>query len=182
MIQLLDKQDYNDSSTLVIWAHVLQSWLATTAGFPVQTDSNTDQWDSVWSPRTTSDTLPSSAPCQAVLVKNPELQVLSNALPAAPTWISRQNHPTKSWWQQSAEAPLETQVSMPRVCTRAGKWVALAWMGISPRQPPAWAAGVQLGTWRRKSPQLFLLQLFITNKASLRSGSVVWKMSRMLPC
>lgn len=42
--------------------------------------------------------------------------------------------------------------------------------GYSPHEPPAQAAQEQLGTWRRKSPQLFLSQLFITNKANSRSG------------
>lgn len=88
--------------TLLHWSlkyNVLQSWLATTAGFPVQTDSNTDQWDSVWSPRMTSDTLsssPSSAPCQAALVKNPELQVLSNACLLLPPGFPSRTTPPKA--------------------------------------------------------------------------------------
>lgn len=94
-----------------IWsfnARVLQSWLATTLGFPVQKDSNTikDQFYSVLIPRRTSDTGSSSAstpPRKAALVKNHnhEFKVVSNcSAPTALTRVSQQNDPNESWWEQ----------------------------------------------------------------------------------
>lgn len=123
-----------------------------------QTDSHKEQLDSVWSASMTRDTLahsPSSAPCQSVLVKNPELQGLSNALLLLPAAF-----PTKSC-RSSPSAFGNASLNATCVCTGWGnEWPCLGW-GMF----PTWAAQA---TWRRKSPQLF-----ITNEANLWSGSVV---------
>lgn len=121
--------------TLLHWSlkYMFYSRLATTAGFPVQTDSNTDQLDSVWSPRMTSDTLsssPSSAPCQAVLVKNPELQVLSNACLLLPPGFPSRTTPPKAGRTSQFKSLWKPKPHCHMCVHVLGKWVTLAWMGV----------------------------------------------------
>lgn len=152
--------------TLLHWSteHVLQSWLATTAGFPVQTDSNKAPGWQVTPYHSLQGLLPARL-CLWGTLSSRGSAMLCLLLPPG--------FPTKSWRDQAVSAPLETQVSVPRVWTGAGEMSGPGLGGGYSTRAPPWAAWGQLGTWRRKSPQLFLLQLFITNKANLRSGSVV---------
>lgn len=136
---IMGQQDYNDSFTLVIRAHVLQSRLATTAGFPVHTESNKDQLDLVWSPRMTSDTLsrsPSSAPHQAVPVKNPELQVLSNALLLLPPGFPSRTTPPKAGGTRHFRTLWKCKPQCHMCVHGLVKRVTLALMGDIPHTSP----------------------------------------------
>lgn len=99
-----------------------------------------------------------------------DLQGLSNALLLLPLHFPAETPPEagrtsqfKCLWKSKPQC---------HMCVHGlGKWVTLACMGDIPHMSPH--PGQHREPGGENPLKLFLLQLFITNKASLRSGSVV---------